>query len=113
MIETIKAIRGQLIKEAPLIHCITNPISINQCANLVLAFGGRPIMAEHPRDVHGDYARLDGQQTDKNDAANAAEHTAHRPGKIDLPPPGDPGENSNHAENQQQDQHKGQDDLRP
>ena len=51
MIETIKAIRGQLIKEAPLIHCITNPISINQCANLVLASGGRPIMAEHPREV--------------------------------------------------------------
>ncbi len=35
----------------PLIHCITNPISINQCANTVLAVGAKPIMAEHPLEV--------------------------------------------------------------
>ena len=40
-----------LRERAPLIHCITNPISINQCANAILALGGRPIMAEHPREV--------------------------------------------------------------
>lgn len=34
-----------------LIHCITNPISMNQCANAVLALGGRPIMAEHSLEV--------------------------------------------------------------
>lgn len=36
---------------SPLVHCITNPISINQCANTLLALGARPIMAEHPREV--------------------------------------------------------------
>lgn len=35
----------------PLIHCITNPISINQCANAVLAVGAKPIMAEHPKEA--------------------------------------------------------------
>ena len=40
-----------LRERAPLIHCITNPISINHCANAILALGGRPIMAEHPREV--------------------------------------------------------------
>ena len=35
----------------PLIHCITNPISINQCANAILALGAKPIMAEHPKEV--------------------------------------------------------------
>lgn len=35
----------------PLIHCITNPISIHDCANIILAAGGRPIMAEHPAEV--------------------------------------------------------------
>ncbi len=35
----------------PLIHCITNPISINQCANAILALGARPVMAEHPEEV--------------------------------------------------------------
>lgn len=34
-----------------LIHCITNPISMNQCANAVLALGAKPIMAEHPDEV--------------------------------------------------------------
>ena len=34
-----------------LIHCITNPISINQTANAVLALGAKPIMAEHPLEV--------------------------------------------------------------
>lgn len=38
---------------SPLVHCITNPISINQCANALLALGARPIMAEHPREVKG------------------------------------------------------------
>lgn len=34
-----------------LVHCITNPISINQCANIVIAAGANPIMAEHPDEV--------------------------------------------------------------
>ena len=38
-------------EKRPLIHCITNPISINQCANAILAAGARPIMAEHPAEV--------------------------------------------------------------
>lgn len=38
-------------EEAPLIHCITNPISINDCANILLAVGARPIMAEHPDEA--------------------------------------------------------------
>ena len=38
-------------KESRLIHCITNPISMNQCANTILALGSRPIMAEHPDEV--------------------------------------------------------------
>ena len=38
-------------KNSRLIHCITNPISMNQCANTILALGARPIMAEHPDEV--------------------------------------------------------------
>lgn len=50
-IDDINDIRLKVKKKSPLIHCITNPISINQCANAVLAVGARPIMAEHPREV--------------------------------------------------------------
>ncbi|MDU2064217.1 MAG: hydroxyethylthiazole kinase [Sporomusaceae bacterium] len=44
-------IREQIRHEKPLIHCITNPISINDCANAILAVGAKPIMAEHPLEV--------------------------------------------------------------
>lgn len=37
--------------ENRLIHCITNPVSMNQCANAILSLGARPIMAEHPDEV--------------------------------------------------------------
>lgn len=42
----------QTIREQrPLVHCITNHISIRDCANAILALGARPIMAEHPEEV--------------------------------------------------------------
>lgn len=53
MIDNINLIRKKVKDAAPLIHCITNPISINQCANAVLAVGARPIMAENPKEVMG------------------------------------------------------------
>ncbi len=45
--------RHALRENRPLLHCITNPISINDCANAILAVGARPIMAEHPLEVRG------------------------------------------------------------
>ena len=51
MKKQIKCIRNKVKDNMPLIHCITNPISINQCANALLAIGARPIMAEHPKEV--------------------------------------------------------------
>lgn len=47
----MRDIRSAVREKHPLIHCITNPISINQCANAILAIGARPIMAEHPKEV--------------------------------------------------------------
>ena len=47
----IEKIREDVRASKPLIHSITNPISITQCANAILATGARPIMAEHPSEV--------------------------------------------------------------
>ena len=52
-------IKDRVKAEAPLIHCITNPISINDCANAVLALGAKPIMAEHPLETADIAARAD------------------------------------------------------
>lgn len=49
--QAIQDILLDVRQKQPLIHCITNPISINQCANAILAVGGRPMMAEHPKEV--------------------------------------------------------------
>lgn len=51
MLQNIHDIRNRVKELHPLIHCITNPISINQCANAVLAINARPIMEEHPKEV--------------------------------------------------------------
>ena len=53
MRQRILQLRKRIKEEKPLIHCITNPISIHDCANVVLAVGARPIMAEHPAEVTG------------------------------------------------------------
>ncbi len=50
-INDLLAIKRKVKEEKPLIHCITNHISINDCANAVLAVGAKPIMAEHPAEV--------------------------------------------------------------
>lgn len=50
-INNLLQIKESIKLKKPLIHCITNPISINDCANMVLAAGAKPIMAEHPLEV--------------------------------------------------------------
>ena len=44
-------IRHRVQREKPLIHCITNPISMRDCANTLLAVSARPIMAEYPPEA--------------------------------------------------------------
>ncbi len=49
--DRLYTLRDETKKQERLIHCITNPISINDCANVVLTTGAKPIMAEHPDEV--------------------------------------------------------------
>lgn len=41
----------RLQNDRPLVHCLTNNITINDSANVLLSIGARPIMAEHPKEV--------------------------------------------------------------
>lgn len=38
-------------EQAPLVQCITNFVTVNDCANIILAAGGSPSMADHPAEV--------------------------------------------------------------
>ncbi len=51
MLKKILSIKKAIREKQPLIHCLTNEISINDCANVVLAVGAKPIMAQHPSEV--------------------------------------------------------------
>ena len=38
-------------EQSPLIHNITNYVTVNDCANILLACGASPIMADDMEDV--------------------------------------------------------------
>lgn len=38
-------------KNVPLVHNITNYVTVNDVANILLACGGSPIMSDEPQDV--------------------------------------------------------------
>ena len=42
---------SNLRKEKPLVHCITNYVTANDCANIILAIGGAPTMADAIEEV--------------------------------------------------------------
>lgn len=51
----------QAVRQAhPLIHCITNYVTVNDCANLLLAAGASPIMADAPEEAAEITARSQG-----------------------------------------------------
>ena len=41
----------QLRAARPLVHCIANIVTVQDCANIALAAGARPIMAQHPAEM--------------------------------------------------------------
>lgn len=51
MIDTIKAVLENTQNRTPMVHSITNNVTINDCANIILAAGGTAIMAQDEREV--------------------------------------------------------------
>ncbi len=47
----LKKILENVSNQPPLVHCITNYVTVNDCANIVLACGGAPIMADDANEV--------------------------------------------------------------
>lgn len=48
MFETILE---NVARKTPLVHCITNYVTVNDCANILLACGGSPIMADDAEEA--------------------------------------------------------------
>lgn len=49
--EVIKDLFLKVRNEEPLVHHITNPVTVNDCANATLAIGGSPVMATSIEEV--------------------------------------------------------------
>ena len=45
------SLTGLVREKKPLIHCITNYVTAQDVANIILACGGSPIMADHPEEA--------------------------------------------------------------
>ena len=45
--DNLDAVRSQ----TPLVHCITNYVTVHDVANVLIACGGSPIMSDEPADV--------------------------------------------------------------
>lgn len=48
---TIQSSFAEVHRQNPLIHHITNAVTINDCANITLAIGGSPVMADSPEEA--------------------------------------------------------------
>jgi len=40
-----------MLRDKPIVHCITNFVTVNDCANIILSGGGSPTMAHHRGEV--------------------------------------------------------------
>ena len=50
-IQTIGQLLAEVKEKSPLVHHITNYVTVNDCANIVLAVGGSPVMADDEAEV--------------------------------------------------------------
>lgn len=85
---------AQVRKKKPLVQCITNFVTVNDCANILLASGGSPTMASHPLEVEEAVAGVQALvcnmgAIDKIDSMILAGKAANRQGKpVVLDPVG-------------------------
>ena len=63
--------------QSPLVHCITNYVTANDCANLLLAGGASPMMADEPLEM-GEINALSGAHVFNLGTPNAAKIEAMR-----------------------------------
>ena len=84
----------QVREKKPLVQCITNFVTVNDCANILLASGGSPTMASHPLEMEEAVAGVQALvcnmgAIDKIDSMILAGKAANRLGKpIVLDPVG-------------------------
>lgn len=85
--DDIQELHKKIVAKRPVIQCITNIVTANDCANILLAIGASPTMAHHPAEVEEIVSRADGLvlnmgATDDLEAMMLAGIQARECGKI-------------------------------
>ena len=57
--QVFSALLSQARKQHPLVHHITNYVTVNDCANITICAGGAPVMADAAEEA-GEMASLSG-----------------------------------------------------
>lgn len=83
----IAELHKKIVAKRPVIQCITNIVTVNDCANILLAIGASPTMAHHPAEVEEIVSKVDGLvlnmgATDDLEAMMLAGCKARECGKI-------------------------------
>jgi hydroxyethylthiazole kinase len=87
--QTFADLLSEVRKKRPLVHHITNSVSINDCANITLCIGAAPVMAEAPEEACEMVAMADalvlniGTLTEQQ--VNAMLEAGHRANECDIP----------------------------
>lgn len=84
-----ESMTGLVRKKRPVIHCITNYVTATDVANIILACGGSPIMADHLDEVTEiaalSNALLLNMGTPKENATAAMEKAGLEANRLNLP----------------------------
>lgn len=85
--ENIGKILEKIEKKRPLIHCISNIVSVNDCANIVLSIGASPTMAHHVNEVEEITGQADALMVNLGATENfqAIELAVGQANKSDIP----------------------------
>ena len=74
----------ELRRRRPLVHCITNYVTANDCANILLAIGASPIMADDPEETEEIAAARDACARKAAGVMDAELHYVTMPGAAQI-----------------------------
>lgn len=90
----IQALFEKVKTQKPLVHHITNPVTVNDCANITLAIGGSPVMADCYKEVQEMVAIANALMinfgTITDDSFKAMKLAAYRANELGIPVVFDP-----------------------
>ena len=78
---------ARLRKVQPLVHCITNYVTVNDVANLLLACGASPVMADAEEEASDGEQRSRDEEVVEDERRHGEGHARHEEAGDEEPTP--------------------------